>query len=109
MRHELPPEILSRRKMGFPVPVGTWLRGEWRHLLDEYVLSERVFSRGLLQRDAVRELVAGHIAGENHAERLWALLTFELWQRIFIDGEDPATIRMLPRATSVSPARSVAA
>ena len=109
MRHELPPEILSRRKMGFPVPVGTWLRGEWRHLLDEFVLSERVFSRGLLQRDAVRDLVAGHIAGENHAERLWALLTFELWQRIFIDGEDPATIRMLPRAISVTSARSVAA
>ena len=36
---------------------------------------------------AVRALVARHGAGENHSERLWALVTFEMWQRIFFDGE----------------------
>src|SRR5688500_7174764 len=38
MKDDLPAEILSRRKMGFPVPVGSWFRGRYRHLLDEYVL-----------------------------------------------------------------------
>ena len=101
MAGRLPAEILSRRKMGFPVPVGTWFRGAWRHLLEEFVLSERARSRGLLEPAQVRRIVDGHVAGENHTERLWALLTFEIWQRIFFDGEDPATIRMRPTSTAV--------
>jgi asparagine synthase (glutamine-hydrolysing) len=102
MKDRLPAEILSRKKMGFPVPVGAWLRGPWKHLLDEFVLSERALQRGLFQRDAVRRLVARHIAGENHSERLWALLTLELWQRIAFDGEDHASIRMRPAGHRVA-------
>jgi asparagine synthase (glutamine-hydrolysing) len=103
MRSRLPAPILSRKKLGFPVPVGTWLRGEWRFLLDEFVLSERVARRGIFERGALRRLVEGHARGENHSERLWALITFELWSRIFLDGEDPASI-VMDRA----PARRVA-
>ena len=101
MADRLPAEILSRKKMGFPVPVGAWFRGAWRHLLEEFVLSERARSRGLLEAAHVRRMVDGHVAGENHTERLWALLTFEIWQRIFLDGEDPATIRMRPVSAAV--------
>jgi asparagine synthase (glutamine-hydrolysing) len=102
MRDRLPAEILSRKKMGFPVPVGTWFRGAWQHLLDDFVLSDRARERGIIEPAAARRLVAGHVAGENHAERLWALLTFELWARVCLDGEDPTSIRMRPRVTSVS-------
>jgi asparagine synthase (glutamine-hydrolysing) len=98
MQHELPREILSRRKMGFPVPVGAWLRGEYRHLVDDLVLGERTLARGLFDPAALRRLVARHQAGENHAERLWALVTFEQWQRIFFDGEAPATAATPPVA-----------
>jgi asparagine synthase (glutamine-hydrolysing) len=109
MKDRLPAEILSRKKMGFPVPVGTWFRGPWQHLLDEFVTSERAMSRGLFMPDVVRRLVNGHVGGENHTERLWALLTLEIWQRIFLDGEDPAAIRMRPDTSTVSAARQVAA
>jgi asparagine synthase (glutamine-hydrolysing) len=88
MRGILPQRILARRKMGFPVPVGQWLRGSYRWLLDEYVLGERAVGRGQFEPAVVRRLVAEHQAGANHTERLWALLNFELWQRIFLDGED---------------------
>ncbi len=87
MANDLPPEILSRKKMGFPVPVGAWFRGAHRALVDEYVLGERALARGVFEPSAVRHLVARHQAGENHSERLWALVTFEMWQRIFLDGE----------------------
>lgn len=88
MKDLLPPEILSRKKMGFPVPVGAWLRGPYTHLLDDVVLGERAMARGLFAPDAVRALVAGHRRGEGgHQERLWMLLNLEIWQRIFLDGE----------------------
>jgi asparagine synthase (glutamine-hydrolysing) len=89
MAQDLPAEILSRKKMGFPVPVGAWFRGAHRHLIDEYVLSGRAMGRGLFDPSAIRSLVARHQAGENHSERLWALVTLEMWQRIFLDGESP--------------------
>jgi asparagine synthase (glutamine-hydrolysing) len=87
MKGVLPEAILTRGKMGFPVPVGKWFRGEFRHVLDEYVLGDRAASRGIFEPDFVRRLAARHLAGENHSERLWALVNFEMWLRRFVDGE----------------------
>jgi asparagine synthase (glutamine-hydrolysing) len=88
MADRLPKEILTRKKMGFPVPVGAWLRGRFSHIIDEYVLSPRAIARGIFNADYVRDLAARHHAGENHAERLWALVNFEIWQRRFFDCEE---------------------
>src|SRR5690606_20919106 len=93
MKDLLPPEILSRKKMGFPVPVGAWLRGPYRHLLDEYVTGSRALDRGLFDADVVRTVVQTHVRGEaDHAERLWSLLNLEIWHRIFLEGEEPAAL-----------------
>lgn len=84
MKEMLPEPILARKKMGFPVPVGKWFRGEFAHVIEEYVLSERVAQRGIFNHDSVRSLVARHQAGEDHSERLWALVNFEMWLRRFL-------------------------
>lgn len=99
MADKIPAEILNRKKMGFPVPIGAWLRGEFRHLIDEYVLGARASERGIFEPDFVRNLVARHQAGENHAERLWMLVNFEIWQRRFIDGEEHGN-GSVPRAVA---------
>ena len=89
MKDVLPKPILSRRKMGFPVPFGSWIRGRFRSLIDELVLSERAAERELFDREYVQRIVNEHMAGEvDHSERLWSLVNFELWQRQFLDGED---------------------
>lgn len=89
MEKILPRQILSRRKMGFPVPIGAWFRGEYRSVLEEYTLSERAMARGLFEPDFVRSLVRRHqTGGEDHSERLWALVNFEIWMRQFFDCED---------------------
>jgi asparagine synthase (glutamine-hydrolysing) len=88
MQSILPQKILSRRKMGFPVPVGAWFRGAYSSVLDEYVLSDRAMERGLFNPSFVRSLVKRHqTGGEDHSERLWALVNFEIWLRQFFDGE----------------------
>jgi asparagine synthase (glutamine-hydrolysing) len=87
MKGILPDEILHRPKMGFPVPVGSWFRHKFRHIVEEYVLGERARTRGIFNPEFVRRLVAEHNAGVNHDERIWQLVNFEIWQRQFIDGE----------------------
>jgi asparagine synthase (glutamine-hydrolysing) len=88
MKGLLPPEILSRKKMGFPVPVGAWFAGAFRHVVDEFVLSPRAAARGLFDMNAVSRMADAHVRGdEKHDQRLWALVNLEIWQRIFLDGE----------------------
>jgi asparagine synthase (glutamine-hydrolysing) len=88
MKDVLPEPILSRSKMGFPVPIAAWFRGAYRSVIDEYVLSDRALTRGIFNPDFVHQLVKRHqIGAENHDERLWALVNFEMWQRQFFDGE----------------------
>lgn len=79
----LPPEIISRRKKGFSMPLDRWFRGElsaWTRqcLIDESVTLPRYF-----QRHAVERLLAEHAAGKNHSARIHTLLTFELWCRAY--------------------------
>ncbi|MBC7931269.1 MAG: hypothetical protein H7Z38_11975 [Rubrivivax sp.] len=105
MKGMLPEQILTRPKMGFPVPVGAWFRGRFRHVVEEYVLGERAASRNLFKQDFVRGLVARHQSGaEDHTERLWSLVNFEMWQRQFIDGERADSPRGVESEAVTTPA-----
>ena len=95
----VPPEVLTRRKMGFPVPVGRWLRNPFWPVVQEFVLGRRALRRGLFDPAALRQLAEEHRSGAaEHGDRLWLLVNLEVWQRIFHDGEDPADV-MVPFAT----------
>ena len=84
----LPREILERPKMGFPVPVGQWLRGPWGNVVRDVLLDRRSRERGLISAPAVEALLRDHRVGAVRAtDALWGLLNLELWYRTFIDGE----------------------
>jgi asparagine synthase (glutamine-hydrolysing) len=82
----LPAENIERRKMGFGVPIGHWLRGKLQPFLRETILSDKALKRGLLRPEEVRRLVELHTRGErDYANQLWTLLMMELWFQRFID------------------------
>ena len=89
LRDLIPAEILTRRKMGFPVPVGSWLKNEFSSVVDEFVSSPRALNRSLFNSDCVRELVNSRTP---QGTRLWLLINLEIWQRIFLDGEEIESI-----------------
>ena len=89
LRDRVPSEILRRRKLGFPVPFGRWARERFAPLIRDTILGPRALARGMFAREPLERLVAEHEAGiANHADRLWLLLNLEIWQRIFLDGQD---------------------
>jgi asparagine synthase (glutamine-hydrolysing) len=93
LRGLVPPEILGRPKMGFPVPLHRWLRGPFWPVVEAFVLGPRATGRGLFTASLLRDLAHEYRAGvTEHGERLWLLLTLEIWQRIFLDGEDPGAV-----------------
>ena len=90
LRDLVPPAVLTRSKMGFPVPFGAWVRGAFRSTLDEYVLSSRAMDRQFFRPDTLHRIVNEHCSGlRSHGDRLWLLVNLELWQRMAIDGEKP--------------------
>ena len=95
----VPRAILERRKMGFPVPFGRWIREGWWSVVQEFVLSPRTLRRNLFNPMVLRTMAQEHHAGAaEHGSRLWLLVNLEIWQRIFLDGEDPQSITIRPGA-----------
>ena len=94
----LPPELISRRKQGFGVPLAAWLRTEFHDLARDVLTDSTARSRGLFRPEAVAALLAEHDEGHNHARRLWALIQFELWHRTHVDA---ASGRFAPPAASL--------
>jgi asparagine synthase (glutamine-hydrolysing) len=79
--------------MGFPVPVGRWLRGAFWPAVQEFVLGPRALARGLFQPAALRQLAEEHRTGQaRHGDRLWLLVNLEIWHRVFVDGEDVGAV-----------------
>ncbi|HSK11069.1 MAG TPA: asparagine synthase (glutamine-hydrolyzing) [Vicinamibacterales bacterium] len=90
----LPREILERPKMGFPVPLGRWLRSGWAATAREVLLDRRSRERGVVAPQAVAALIADHEAGRaDGTDAIWSLINLELWYRTFIDGEG---VQVLP-------------
>ncbi len=89
----IPPAILTRKKMGFPVPVGRWLQGEFWPLVEEFVLGPRAAARGFFDPAILRRLANEHRAGTaSHAQQLWSLINLEMWHRSCIEGDDVTSI-----------------
>ena len=84
----LPPEIVHRKKMGFPTPWGHWLAGRQLEELQRLLLEPRTLERGLFRGEIVKRLFAEHRAGaRDHGNRIWRLLNLELWLRVCVDRE----------------------
>jgi asparagine synthase (glutamine-hydrolysing) len=93
VRDLLPREILTRPKMGFPVPFGRWLRGAGADLARDVLLDTRARQRGLTDPAAVAALIDRHASGAiDGGDALWSLMNLELWYRTFIDGGGVQTL-----------------
>jgi asparagine synthase (glutamine-hydrolysing) len=78
----LPPSILSRGKMGFGLPLGTWFRQELRSYIEERIVAPDARINELVRPEVVRTVFDEHLAGRaDHEHQLWLLLTMELWLR----------------------------
>jgi asparagine synthase (glutamine-hydrolysing) len=62
-----------------------WFRTILRPWVEDTLLDHRTLERGYFRPDFIRRLVAEHAGGADHAVRIGALLTLELWHRQFAD------------------------
>ena len=72
----VPRELIERPKMGFKVPIDTWLRGPLRGWAEDLLSERKLREHGLVDVDVVRR---GWKSGAS-ADQLWAVLMLQAWQ-----------------------------
>lgn len=78
----IPKEMMERPKMGFAIPVGTWLATELKGLVEEYLSESALKEHGLFNVAAVRQTVAEFFGGRTERYlKLWYLLMFQMWYK----------------------------
>jgi asparagine synthase (glutamine-hydrolysing) len=81
----VPSKILTRKdKMGFPVPLHLWAKGQTRDFFRDILLSSACRTRGLFDPCQIEALITHD---RPFSRRLWGVLCLELWFQQFIDNK----------------------
>jgi asparagine synthase (glutamine-hydrolysing) len=80
----IPPHVLNRAKLGFPVPIRHWLKDEmydWARV----IITESQ-ADALIDRSAALRLLDAHRDGKaDYSRKIWTLLVFMIWHGIFVE------------------------
>lgn len=86
MKDKLPREIVARKKKGFGIPIGNWLRGELKEYCEDILSESRMQKIGLFQASYVNRIKQEHFEGRrDHRKKLWTLIAFSVWHARYIE------------------------
>jgi asparagine synthase (glutamine-hydrolysing) len=76
----IPKEIMERPKMGFGIPVESWLGNELKDLVQEYLGEEKLKAHNLFNAAYVKKLTEEFFSGRTEKYlKIWHLLMFQMW------------------------------
>lgn len=88
-RRLLPKAILQKKKHGFGLPIGAWIRSNprLRGWAEEILMDPRSYQRGYFRREFVEELFRLMDSDNTtyYGDLLWLFLMLELWHRQHIE------------------------
>jgi len=89
-RNLLPKSILRKRKHGFGLPIGLWLKTDpkLRGVAEEVLRDPRTYQRGYFQRQFIERIFAAMDQDNTpfYGDVLWPFLMLELWHRHHVEG-----------------------
>ena len=88
------PETFMRPKKGYPVPVNKWLKEELYPFAKEIIESSTADAY-IVKKEALRMLEEHKNGTKNHYRKLWLILVFITWYRLYISGAEDTKDRIL--------------
>jgi asparagine synthase (glutamine-hydrolysing) len=93
LRYWIPEEIIRRRKRGFDTPMDEWLQGDFANVARRLISEKDSACRRYFDLEYIGTLLDKHSARrENHERHIFALLSFELWHRVFLEGRSVSIV-----------------
>jgi asparagine synthase (glutamine-hydrolysing) len=96
-RH-VPRHLIERPKMGFGIPIDSWLRGPLRAWAEELLDPRRLSEEGFFSPEPIEKIWRAHLDGRrNHQHELWDILMFQAWyrhQQVQRAGHRPTDLRV---------------
>jgi asparagine synthase (glutamine-hydrolysing) len=84
MKDKLPEAIISRRKMGFGIPIISWMRNEIYEYLRGELLSDNGTLYNYLDKKTVERLLMDHKEGKaDYSNHIWSILLLKQWLGMF--------------------------
>jgi asparagine synthase (glutamine-hydrolysing) len=84
MKGILPDDIIHRKKVGFRVPISSWMQGPYQAFVRDQLTGASAMTAHIFDRKMVEHLVDEHMAArQNHEKILWSLMNLELFLRKF--------------------------
>ncbi len=78
----LPQSLYDRPKMGFSVPIDTWLRNELKDWASDLLDPVKIKAQGIFNPQIISHYWTEHLSGRaNHMYLLWDALMFQAWTR----------------------------
>ena len=89
VRDKIPEAIIARRKAGFGIPIGAWMRNElYDYVRDNLVKSDSPLYR-YFNKNSIVKLLEDHKSGvADYSNHLWCLLLLESWLKTFFTYKD---------------------
>jgi asparagine synthase (glutamine-hydrolysing) len=82
----LPPEILTRKKIGFDIPLGVWIRNEIKDFVTDVLSPDNLNKHKFFNQAAIEKILKEHLQGaHNHRQLLWPLVIFQFWYNRYME------------------------
>jgi asparagine synthase (glutamine-hydrolysing) len=76
----IPKELMDRPKMGFAIPIESWLQREFKQHVDYYLQEQRIEQQAIFNVEAIQKLKREFYRGKKElAVKLWYVLMFQMW------------------------------
>lgn len=76
----IPQKLLDRPKMGFAIPIASWLNNQLKDYVEEYINKDRIVKQGIFNWSYISQLKTSFYSGRKEYDtKLWYFLTFQMW------------------------------
>lgn len=78
----IPQELMDRPKMGFAIPIGKWLQGPLKDVVEEYCATSALAEHGLFNVQEIRKIIDRFYSGKlEYDAKVWYILMFQMWYK----------------------------